>query len=130
MYKILVVDDEPEIVKILEMFLAKKGFEVITAFGGEEAIELLHSETKPDLVVLDMKMPKVKGIDVLKEIKRLKREWPVIILSGSIDMKKHAEELKELGFHQVQYFIKPIDLYLLLEAVIKILNPDSKRSRC
>ena len=124
-YKILVVDDEPEIVKILKIFLTKKGFEVIAAFGGEEAAELLRSDINVDLMVLDMKMPNVSGISVLKEMKSLNKQWPVIVLSGSIDMKKHEEELKNLGIDQIEYFVKPLDLYLLLEAIKKKLNPKS-----
>ena len=124
-HKILVVDDEPEIVKILKIFLTKKGFEVIAAFGGEEAAELLRSDINVDLMVLDMKMPNVSGISVLKEMKSLNKQWPVIVLSGSIDMKKHEEELKNLGIDQIEYFVKPLDLYLLLEAIKKKLNPKS-----
>jgi len=129
-YKILVVDDEPEIVKILEMFLAKSGFEVITALGGEKGLEALHSGIKPNLMILDMKMPKVRGIDVLKEMKSLNKEWPVIILSGSIDTKKHDEELKNLGCDQSEYFIKPVDLKILLGAVKKALGPNIEKNRC
>jgi len=128
-HKILVVDDEPEIVKILKMFLTKMGFEVIAALGGEEAAELLRSDINVDLMVLDMKMPRVNGIAVLKEMKSLNKQWPVIVLSGSIDMKKHAEELKRLGIDQIEYFIKPLDLYLLLEAIKKRLNPKFSRDK-
>ena len=130
MYKILVVDDKLEIVKLLEIFFTKKGFEVVTALGGEKAIEILHSETKIDLMVLDMKMPLIRGMDVLKEMKKLNKGWPVIILSGSIDMEKYIKELKDLGYHQSHYLIKPVDLDLLLDTVKKILNPDFERDKC
>ena len=126
MYKILVVDDEPEIVKVLEIFFIKKGFEVIAALGGEKAMELFHSGEKIDLMVLDMKMPKVKGIDVLKEMKKLNKRWPVIILSGTIDMEKHKEELEEMDYSLDDIHYKPTDLYKLLDMVNKKLGLNSK----
>ena len=124
MHKILVVDDEPDIVKILEILLAKSGFEGVSAIGGEKALEILHSGVNVDLAILDVKMPGIKGIDVLKAMKSMNREWPVIILSGSIDMKKHELETKDVGFQHVVYITKPVDLDMLLDAVRKALNPN------
>ena len=64
MAEILVIDDEYQILDILERFLVKMGFQVITALGGEEGIKAIDSQDV-DLIILDMKMPKVTGIDVL-----------------------------------------------------------------
>jgi DNA-binding response OmpR family regulator len=121
MYKILVIDDEQEIVKILEEFLTKAGFSVITAAGGEEGIKVLNSAQKLDLMIMDMRMPKVNGVDVLKEMKRINKNIPIIILTGSIDASRHEKDLKELGYSRDDIVSKPIDLFLLLAMAKKKL---------
>ncbi len=126
MHRILVVDDEPEILKLLEEFLAKMGFEAVTALGGERAIEILKSELKIDLAVLDMKMPYIKGTDVLREMKKINKEIPVIILTGSIEIKKYLDGLKELGYNENDICYKPIDLYVLLSMAKKKLGLETK----
>lgn len=80
MYKILVVDDEPRIAKVLQDFLVKSGFEVTQVLGGGEAIGLLRSGVEMDLMGIDMKVPKVEGLEVLKEKKNLNDVRPVIIM--------------------------------------------------
>ena len=122
MYKILIVDDEPQIVEILSVFFAKKGFDVVPALGGAKAIEVLRSGDNIDVMILDMKMPSVKGVDVLKEMKNLNKNWPIIVLSGSIDINKRKADIKALGFGRAEYLIKPIDLNTLLGMVKKMLN--------
>lgn len=126
MHRILVADDEPEIVKLLEEFLTKMGFEAVTALGGERAIEILKSEVKIDLMVLDMKMPQVKGTDVLREMKKINKEIPIIILTGSIDVKKYIDGLKELGYNENDICYKPVDLYVLLNMAKKKLGLETK----
>ncbi len=132
MYKILVVDDEPRIAKVLHDFLIKMGFEVTTAAGGEKAIEILDSGIKPDLIILDMKMPKVTGPEVLKYMQGINCNAPVIILTGSIDAEKYLQDLKELNFSAKNIVYKPVDLFILLEAVkkkLKIPSPDQETGK-
>jgi DNA-binding NtrC family response regulator len=126
MYKILVVDDEPQIAKVLQEFLVKEGFEAITALGGEEAIEIVNSDIKIDLMVLDMKMPKVAGSDVLKEMKKINKKIPVIILTGSIDAEKYLTDLAKLGYTQEDILYKPVDLFALLDMVKNKLHKQSQ----
>lgn len=122
MPKILVVDDEEQIRRILAEFLAKMGFEIIQVSTGEEAIGLLRSGVEMDLMVIDMKMPKVGGLEVLKEKKNLNDVRPTIILTGSIDAEKHYTGLKELGFVPGDIIYKPVDLFELLNVVKKKLH--------
>ena len=132
MYKILVVDDEPRIAKVLRDFLVKMGFEAATAAGGEKAIEILSSGIKPDLIILDMKMPKVTGPEVLKHMQGINCKVPTIILTGSIDAEKYFEDLKELDFRAENIVYKPVDLFTLLEAVkkkLKIPSPDKEAGK-
>ena len=121
MLKILVVEDEEQIRRILAEFLTKKGFEVVKAIGGEEAIRLLRSGLDMDLMITDMKMPKVTGMDVLKEKKNLKNTVPVIILTGSIGTERRLPELEEFGIGLDDVVVKPIDLFQLLDLVRKKL---------
>lgn len=122
MYKILVVDDEPNIVKVFERFLIKNGFEVIKAAGGEEAIKVLNSDTKIDLMLLDMKMPKVGGIDVINEMVRINKKIPAIILTGSVEAEKYLADLKVLGYSREDILFKPADLFEVLELIKKKLG--------
>lgn len=126
MPKILVVDDEEQIRRILAEFLAKIGFEVIQVSTGEEAIGLLRLGVEMDLMVVDMKMPEVGGLEVLKEKKNLHNVRPVIILTGSVDAEKdYASGLKELGLGPGDIIYKPVDLFSLLDAVKKKLHMES-----
>lgn len=122
MPKILVVDDEEKIRIILVEFLTKMGFEVIQTSAGQEAIGLLKSDEKIDLLIIDLKMPKVAGLEVLKENHNLSNVRPVIILTGSIDVEKHDAGLKELGFGPSDIIYKPVDLFLLLDMLKKKLH--------
>jgi DNA-binding NtrC family response regulator len=122
MYKILVVDDEPGIAKVLQDFLVKSGFAVTQSLGGEEALKILNSETKTDLMVLDMKMPKLTGMDVLKEMEGIKRKIPTIILTGSVDAEKYLIDLAKFGYTEKDILYKPVDLFLLLDMVKKKLK--------
>ncbi len=117
MYKILVVDDEPNIVKVFETLLIKNGFEVIKALGGEEAREILNSTVQIDLMLLDMKMPKVSGLDVINEMVRINKKIATIVLTGSIDAEKYLIDLKALGYSREDILYKPTDLFVLLELI-------------
>ena len=122
MYKILVVDDEPRIAQVLQDFMVKSGFEVTQVLGGEEAIRILNSEMKIDLMVLDMKMSKVTGMDVIMEMEGIKRKIPIIILTGSVDAEKYLIDLTKSGHTEKDILYKPLDLFLLLDMVKKKLN--------
>jgi DNA-binding NtrC family response regulator len=102
--KILIVDDDPDVVEVLQRFFEKtpEDYAVQAATNGEDAIAALTRET-PDLVLLDINMPKVNGLEVLKHVDR---SIPVMILSGNIDSAP-AEALKRGAF---AYVPKPFDL--------------------
>jgi DNA-binding response OmpR family regulator len=82
--KILVVDDERDIVKVLVIRLQSSGYEVITAFDGAQGVFMAHKE-KPDLVILDIRMPAGDGFSVAERLKRSSHTWtiPIIFLTGS-----------------------------------------------
>ena len=80
MYNILVVDDDKEIVKAIEIYLNKEGYNIIKAYNGEEALKKLE-ENEIHLIILDIMMPKKDGIETLKDIRKSKN-IPVIMLSA------------------------------------------------
>ena len=80
MKKILVVDDERPISDIIKFNLTKEGYEVVTAFDGREALEQFEAK-KPDLVILDLMLPELDGLEVAKEIRKTSHT-PIIRLSG------------------------------------------------
>jgi len=117
MKKILVVDDELRIIKILEEFLTIKGFEVVTSLGAENIDKILDSDKTIDLMILDMKMPRISGMTILQEMKDKKIDMPVIIFTGSVDMKKYRNELKEMGYDYLDALYKPVNLQELLDKI-------------
>lgn len=112
MYKILVVDDEEPIAKILEFNLHKEGYEVIMAHDGEKAVELALNE-KPDLILLDLMLPKKDGMEVCREV-RNKMDVPIIMLTA-----KNSEIDKVLGleFGADDYVTKPFSTRELMARV-------------
>lgn len=82
--KVLVVDDEQSIVTLLQYNLEQSGFEVLTAFDGEEGINKIFSED-PDIVVLDLMLPKMDGVEVCKAVRSEKNQVPILMLTAKDD---------------------------------------------
>mgnify|MGYP000884853132 CR=1 FL=1 len=119
-YKILVVDDVMTNVLLLEVLLAKEGFNVVTADNGRLAIDKIGAE-KPDLILLDVNMPHMSGFDVIKEIKKCSqyREIPVIFLTAMNDTDNIVRGF-ELGGND--YIIKPFNRDELMARIIHQLS--------
>ncbi|MFA6215433.1 MAG: response regulator [Patescibacteria group bacterium] len=115
--KILVVEDEPTLVKAIETKLVKLGFEVVTAANGEEGLRQARSEN-PDLILLDIIMPVMDGLTMLKELRKTS-DVPVIILSNLSSDEKLSEALRS-GSHD--YLIKTnYSLEEVAEKINKVL---------
>jgi two-component system response regulator (stage 0 sporulation protein F) len=82
MAKILVIDDEPGIRDLLDTLLSRKGYDVVLADNGQKGLEVLR-RARPDVVVLDLKMPGMDGLTVLQQVRGLNPTQPVIILTGA-----------------------------------------------
>lgn len=98
MAKILLIDDDALLVRMYQKKLTDDGYEVSTAPNGLEGLELLRKE-KPDLILLDILMPKMNGYETLKRIKE-EKNWekiPVLMLTSLDDNPKDREKLKEFG---------------------------------
>jgi two-component system, OmpR family, response regulator VicR len=124
MEKILVVDDERPIVEILKYNLEKEGYQVVTAFNGEEALHMLEAE-KPDLIVLDIMLPVKDGFTVCREI-RAKREIPIIMLTA-----KELETDKVLGLElgADDYVTKPFSAREVTARIKAILRRSQSRDK-
>ena len=112
--RILVVDDELSICELLYEFLSQQGYQVITATNGEEAISKFE-ENRPNMIILDIKMPGMSGIDVLRKIKEMDRDTGVIMLSAFGDFNSIQEAL-QMGANY--YMQKPMELERLMKILI------------
>jgi len=111
--KILVVDDEPEVRKLMEHFLIDKGYEVRVAGNGREGLDALDTFT-PDLVLLDMHMPELDGAEMLKQLAIRSPTLPVIMVTVNEDVET-TSRLLQLG--AADYVPKPFNLDYLEQAI-------------
>jgi YesN/AraC family two-component response regulator len=119
MERILVVDDEIHVVRLLQKFLASKAYEVYTAKDGIEAIEKVK-EVKPHIVLLDILMPRMGGIEALKEIKKINPKTGVIMVTAVSD-EELAKRALQLGADE--YITKPIDLnFVEASVLVKVIQ--------
>ncbi len=117
---VLVVDDDPKALKLLAIKLTQEGYRVITAQSGKDALEAIKLE-KPSLVLLDIMMPEMNGIETLKRIKTLDPDIPVAMATAVWD-DAEAKRAFEAGAYE--YITKPIDMEYLKLAVLIKLYPD------
>ena len=113
--RVLVVDDEPELRALLAEYLQGKGFEVVQAGGGEEALRRLP-EFRPQVVLLDIMMPGLSGVETLRRIKTLLPETAVIMVSA-IEDQETARQTLVLG--AADYVAKPVD-FQYLDSVLQV----------
>ena len=121
--KILIIDDEEDVLTYLSVFFADNGFIVLEARNGKEGVEKAFSE-KPDIITLDVSMPEESGVKALRELQenKITKQTPVIIVTGvASDFKRFIETRKQV--HPPEgYFEKPIDRDRLLEKVKELLK--------
>ena len=117
MVKLLVVDDEQKICQLIQEFFAARGYDVLLAHDGPTALSMIRTE-RPHLVFLDLRMPGLNGLDVLKEAKAIDRTTKVIILTALED-EQTIRDARRLG--AADYVIKPFTLeYLESEVLAKV----------
>ncbi len=109
MPRVLVVDDEPDAVELLQEFLVAKGYEVLTANGGEEALRVVREE-RPHLILLDVRMPGMNGLEVLRRVREIDQEAGVIMVTA-VNEEETGREALALG--AFDYIVKPLDLAYL-----------------
>jgi DNA-binding response OmpR family regulator len=122
MRRILSVEDDPDFQYLISHALRNQGFEVHYAFTGKEGCEKALS-LNPDLVLLDMMLPMMNGVEVMRELKKSKatRDVPIIIMTNyPAEANFFESEVKLLG--PVEYLRKPVQMTELLEAIKRVLN--------
>jgi DNA-binding response OmpR family regulator len=111
---ILVIDDEPEIIACLRSTLEGAGYRVLAAEDGNMGLALAECE-RPDLVIVDMMIPKKSGLAVLEKLKQRPGGGPRVIMVTANESVRHREYAEKLGVDD--YFIKPLDMERLLTSV-------------
>ena len=124
--KILVVDDDKTVRGFLELFLKTKGFaNIVSAENGEDAVKIVEKENVK-LILLDVMLPGMNGVEVLRKIKAINKDISVIMITGYPDEEKAKEAIRE-GVYD--YIIKPFDLfYLELILLTKLIQLGYRKS--
>ena len=117
--KILVVDDERAIRELVTLVLARAGYEVVRAADGRESIELAAKE-HPDLIILDMRMPGLHGVDTCRELRSRQQTVgiPILVLTGYMENEKEAMDAGVDGFLAKPF--RPEELIARVKALLRI----------
>ena len=124
--RILVVDDEPQVIETIRQILMLTGFHVETAENGKQAIERVRTGPELDLVITDMKMPEMDGLELLKLIRQVRESLPVIILTGHGTLENALDSVEQGAW---DYVLKPFRVEKLRAAVLRAISngrPDLK----
>ncbi len=120
--KILVVDDESRMRKLVHDFLAREGYAVVEAADGEEALDIFYSDKEISLIVLDVMMPKINGWEVCREIRKISK-LPIIMLTAKGD---ESDELNGFEIGADEYISKPFSPKILVARVTALLRRANK----
>lgn len=122
---ILVVDDEKSFRDTTRIFLEKERWRVATAANGEESLDLVRRE-RPDMVLLDLMMPGMSGVDVLKELHAIDPDLPVVVITAYPDSELMAQALR---YPPVMLLPKPVDKLTLVRTVRRVLEGSGDRTQ-
>lgn len=123
--KILIIDDEPQLVKAIEVRLKANGYEVITAYDGQAGVEKAKG-AKPDLILLDIIMPRMDGYEVSKKLKSDAdtKDIPIVIFTAS-QQKDLEKKCREMGV--AEFIMKPFETQDLLDKVNKFFKEEKTK---
>jgi DNA-binding response OmpR family regulator len=120
MVKILVVDDEPDTVDLIDTMLKMEGYETVKAYSGKECLSIVDKES-PDLIMLDLMMPDMSGFDVCEEIMKMKKANLKIIIVSVIEASVERKgKMKDMGISD--YITKPFTKNELMGKVKSVLE--------
>ena len=128
---LMVIDDDPDLRGMLQHMFRERGYDVTTASDGEEGLRL-SNERRPDLIILDIFMPRMSGIEVLASLKRSQPDVPVIVVSAGGE--EALDEASLAMFSRMRkgvgrLFDKPVDLKQLAAAVEELLSRTDGRAQ-
>ena len=121
MAKILVIDDDQGILRLLDTLLRRKGYDVVLAESGRKGLELFRRE-HPDVIVLDLKMPEMDGLTVLQQVRGLNFGQPVIIFTGA-STPETEQQVRALGVTEIVG--KEVSLDRLEDSLKRLLSPQT-----
>ena len=119
-YKVLIVDDDPDIIEVLQKRVSGAGYETVCAVDGEEALIKVKAEN-PDIILLDLILPKINGFEVLREVRQKhNNKWrPIIIISA----KTELESLKKCyDLEADHYLTKPVSFEKVLQGIETMIS--------
>jgi DNA-binding NtrC family response regulator len=119
---VLLVDDEVDFVKTFSERLVLRNIDILKAFSGEEALQVLEKKKNVEVVILDVKMPRMDGIEALAKIRKRFPLVEVIMLTGHEDVKSAIDGMKQGAF---DYLMKPCDM----DQIIVKVNEAAKKKR-
>lgn len=117
--KILLVDDDREIVELLNIYLQNEGYEVLKAYNGQQALNILEEETNLHMVLLDIMIPQVNGLDVLSYIRKNQKSLPVILVSAK---SSDTDKIQGLISGADDYITKPFNPLEVVARIKSILR--------
>jgi DNA-binding response OmpR family regulator len=120
-YRILLVDDDPDVLESMAIAIGSEGGEIVRADDGNTAVSLYNAQN-PDAVVLDMMLPSRSGFLVLEKIREGENPPPVVMITAN-QGKRHMEYARSLGV--AAYLVKPVALAKLLDTLIDVLSPQA-----
>ncbi|MFA6281097.1 MAG: response regulator [Candidatus Omnitrophota bacterium] len=123
--KILVVDDEIDFLKVIKLRLEVNGYEVITAYDGEEALKKLETE-KPDALLLDILMPKIDGLGILKKVREENKNLPIFIMTAFSNEERYNLANK---FNASGFILKTSDLQKEVDNINSILSVSEEKKK-
>ena len=119
MKHVMVVDDEVDILTCLDEALSAEGYRVTAVASGAEALDLLAREV-PDLIILDLRMPQISGIEVLKELRAKHPELPIVVCTG---LSGYRDDFEVVTSNVAAFLEKPLDIERVVRTVRELLGP-------
>ena len=120
--RVLVIDDESEVRRIIRLALEKQGYDVVEAADGEKAIEVIRAGDNPlltDVIICDVRMPKINGVEAVAFFREQFPSVPIIVLTGYPDMQLATSFIKQ---GVIEYLVKPVEKEKLVEVVDKAMS--------
>lgn len=123
MAHVLVVDDEPEVVKLVQRLLSSRGHVVSSARDGQEALDAILAD-RPDVLVIDLALPKIDGLEVTRRLRAdaATRDLPIVLMMAQLPSVTEAN--RELSVGPDEYVVKPIQRDVLVRNVERLLPVD------
>jgi len=118
MAKVLVIDDEPEARVLLDIHLRHRGYDVILAGDGWKGLQLYHQE-HPDVILLDLNMPELDGVTILKKIRAVDLKQPVIILTADSNPETE-QQVRAIGVNE--FVLKSASMHLLDDTLTQLFK--------